>query len=132
MKRIFTSLALFGLCSCCLAQLITKKESQQINQLLDSLSTKLHPGSYLFRNVTVITMKDSIPLLKHDVLVEDGVIKDIGTNLQIDSTVLEIDAHGKYLLPGLIDMHAHLFPQHPMVNTWKIHFLLSGVTSIRD
>lgn len=132
MKRTLISLALLGLCSCAFAQLITKKESQEINRLLDSLSANLRHESYIFRNVTVITMKDSITLLNHDVLIERGLIKKIGKNLPADSTVLEIEARGKYLLPGLIDMHAHLFPHHPMINTWKIHFLLTGVTSIRD
>lgn len=76
-------------------------------------------------------MKDSLALQDHDVWIEDGRIKKIGVNLEVPAAI-EIDGTGKYLLPGLIDMHGHLLPGHPMFDTWKMHFLLSGVTSIRD
>ena len=42
-----------------------------------------------------------------DVLVEDGKIKDIQKHIEnFDKEV--IDAQGKLLLPGLIDVHVHL------------------------
>jgi dihydroorotase len=40
-----------------------------------------------------------------DVLVEDGVIVEIGSGLSGDHTV---DAEGLVLLPGLVDLHTHL------------------------
>ena len=43
-----------------------------------------------------------------DVLVENGLIKEIGKNLAASSGVEVIDAAGKYVVPGLIDMHVHL------------------------
>ncbi len=43
-----------------------------------------------------------------DVLVENGVIKEIGKSLAAPSEAKIIDASGKYVLPGLIDMHVHL------------------------
>ncbi|MBC7963128.1 MAG: dihydroorotase [Steroidobacteraceae bacterium] len=43
-----------------------------------------------------------------DVLVEDGLVKQIGKNLQASADVKIIDAAGKYVVPGLIDMHVHL------------------------
>jgi dihydroorotase len=42
---------------------------------------------------------------KTDVLIEDGVIADIGAKLSGDR---EIDAGGLVLLPGLVDLHTHL------------------------
>ena len=45
------------------------------------------------------------PWYKADIAIENGVIRDIG---QIDSTGdIEIDARGKYVCPGFIDMHSH-------------------------
>lgn len=132
MKKFFALIIVCCTCDCSLAQLITKKESEQVTKLLTELSTSLRPVSYVIRDATVITMKDSIVLLNHDVWVEGGLIKKIGVDLQADSKAVEIDGFGKYLFPGLIDMHGHLLPGHPMIDTWKIHFLLSGVTSIRD
>ena len=43
-----------------------------------------------------------------DVLVENGLIKEIGKGLSAAAGVEIIDAAGKYVVPGLIDMHVHL------------------------
>ncbi|NTV48230.1 MAG: dihydroorotase [Geobacteraceae bacterium] len=43
-----------------------------------------------------------------DVLVENGLIKEIGKGLSAPAGVETIDASGKYVVPGLIDMHVHL------------------------
>ncbi len=40
-----------------------------------------------------------------DVLIADGVIKEIGQNLQDDDV---IEASGKYVLPGGVDVHTHM------------------------
>ena len=43
-----------------------------------------------------------------DVLVENGLIKAIGTGLKAPAGAETIEAAGKYVVPGLIDMHVHL------------------------
>lgn len=43
-----------------------------------------------------------------DVLVEGGMIKEIGKGLQAPADAETIDASGTYVTPGLIDMHVHL------------------------
>jgi dihydroorotase len=43
-----------------------------------------------------------------DVLVENGIVKEIGTGLAAPAGAEIIDASGKYVVPGLIDMHVHL------------------------
>lgn len=44
-----------------------------------------------------------------DILVEDGVISEIGENPEIEGIGMEvIDADGMYVVPGLVDMHCHL------------------------
>ncbi|MEJ1242504.1 amidohydrolase family protein [Chryseolinea sp. T2] len=35
-------------------------------------------------------------------------------------------------MPGLTDMHVHLFERHPLKNTWMVLLLINGVTSVRD
>jgi len=58
----------------------------------------------LIKNGTIVTAVDQY---KGDVLVEDEKITLIGTKLEmaVDKT---IDAGGKYVLPGGIDVHTHL------------------------
>lgn len=43
-----------------------------------------------------------------DVVVENGLIKEIGKGLSALVGAETIDASGKYVVPGLIDMHVHL------------------------
>lgn len=64
-------------------------------------------GDVLIKNATVITITNGT-LENHDVLIEDGKISRVGENLRTPRGVSEIDATGKYLMPGIIDAHSHL------------------------
>src|SRR5262245_24427799 len=61
-------------------------------------------GRTLIKNGTVVTATDQY---KGDVLVEDETISVIGTVLDMHADKV-IDAAGKYVLPGGIDVHTHL------------------------
>ncbi|HEY5975907.1 MAG TPA: dihydroorotase [Geobacteraceae bacterium] len=43
-----------------------------------------------------------------DLLVENGRVKEIGQGLKAPAGVETVDASGRYVVPGLIDMHVHL------------------------
>jgi dihydroorotase len=43
-----------------------------------------------------------------DLVVENGLVKEIGKGLATPAGAEVIDASGKYVVPGLIDMHVHL------------------------
>ena len=43
-----------------------------------------------------------------DIVVENGVVKEIGKGLAAPTGAETIDASGTYVVPGLIDMHVHL------------------------
>ena len=79
-----------------------------------------------------------------DVVVEDGVIQEVGRGLDGDT---EVDVSGQAVLPGLFDCHVHVTVSH--VDLWRhaqtpfsLRFyeaernlgatLRAGVTSIRD
>lgn len=64
-------------------------------------------GSVLIENGTVITVT-SENLKNTDVLVEDGIITEIGEDLDAPRGVDRIDATDKYVMPGIIDAHSHL------------------------
>ncbi|TSB46200.1 amidohydrolase [Alkalicoccobacillus porphyridii] len=42
------------------------------------------------------------------ILVDHGEIKEVGTNVTIPSDATRIDLNGKFVTPGLIDVHTHL------------------------
>jgi len=65
------------------------------------------PDDVLIRNATVLTVTNGT-LDNADVLVEDGVIAEIGQDLDADSDVPTVDASGQYLMPGIIDAHSHI------------------------
>jgi dihydropyrimidinase len=58
----------------------------------------------LIKNGTIVTASD---IYKGDVLVEDEKISVIGVSLDIHADKI-IDAAGKYVLPGGIDVHTHM------------------------
>lgn len=73
--------------------------------------TRMDAGSFLFRNARIIDPargKDS----EADVLVREGHLVELGPRLQVSTDWLkelqEIDVSGKWIVPGLIDMHVHL------------------------
>jgi len=58
----------------------------------------------LVKNGTLVTAAESF---KADLLMDDGKIALIGANLPADGAQV-LDAGGKYVLPGAIDVHTHL------------------------
>ena len=64
-------------------------------------------GDVLIKNGTVLTITNGT-LVETDVLVRDGKIAKIGKGLRTPRGVQEIDATGKFVMPGIIDAHSHL------------------------
>ncbi len=61
----------------------------------------------LFKNATVWTNEDQGILENADVLIKNGKIAKVGTNLS-DNGARVIDATGKHLTAGIIDEHSHI------------------------
>ena len=68
---------------------------------------QVQKGSVLIKNATVLTVTKG-NLESSDVLVQNGIITQIGKNLTAPAGVNAIDATGKYLMPGIIDAHSHV------------------------
>ncbi|MBE6054476.1 MAG: dihydropyrimidinase [Clostridium sartagoforme] len=60
--------------------------------------------SLLIKNGTIVTASDTYI---GDIYIENGIIKEIAMNLNRKSSEV-IDANGKYVLPGGVDVHTHL------------------------
>ena len=67
-------------------------------------------SKFVIRGACVITMDPHIgTLAAADVLVEDGIIREVGAALQVDADVEVIDGTDRILLPGFVDSHRHLW-----------------------
>jgi dihydropyrimidinase len=62
--------------------------------------------SIFIKNGQIVTADSSI---KADIYVEDETITRIGTNLDVPPGTHVIDAAGKYVFPGFIDPHVHIY-----------------------
>lgn len=61
----------------------------------------------LLKNATILPITTE-PIRSGDVLIENGLILQVGRNLATSANVKIIDCAGDYLLPGFIDVHTHL------------------------
>ncbi len=61
----------------------------------------------LFKNATIYPITSSV-LSHHDLLVEDGQIKEISPYIIPSEDTEMIDCSNQYLFPGFIDVHTHL------------------------
>lgn len=80
-----------------------------------------------FVNVNVITMESEAVLMNQTVLVKDSKIELIGSSksTKIPSTYFRIDAKGAYLMPGLADMHTHIWYKEDL-----LPYVANGVTTV--
>lgn len=82
-------------------------------------------GTVVLRGVTVVDPVGGSVLEPTDVVVRDGLIDRVGSADGIDAD-LTLDATGRYAMPGLHDMHAHL------TGSSALMYVAAGVTSVRD
>ena len=88
------------------------------------------PELLAIRNVTVIDGTGAAAKTGMTVVIAQGQISAIGTDGSVDypSSARVIDGTGKYLIPGLWDMHVHL---RDLEETLPL-FVINGVTTVRD
>ncbi|MFL1493194.1 dihydropyrimidinase [Pseudomonas sp. O64] len=80
--------------------------------------------SLLIRGATVITHDESY---RADVLCAGGLIRAIGTDLDIPAGTEVLDGSGQYLMPGGIDPHTHM--QLPFMGTVASEDFFSGTAA---
>jgi cytosine/adenosine deaminase-related metal-dependent hydrolase len=99
--------------------------------------TALAPGSLVIRDVTMITMAGASAPGHSSVLVRDGRIASIGTasDVAVPEGTRAIDGRAKFLIPGLADMHVHLYSDDEAPDSVAPDelgvMLANGVTTIR-
>ena len=61
----------------------------------------------LIRNATILTVSHGT-IEKGDILIKDGKIAAIGSNLKAPGDAQVMDASGQFISPGIIDCHSHI------------------------
>lgn len=92
----------------------------------------------VFVGVNVIPMDRERVLANQTVVVKDGKIVEVGdaAKVKVPKDALRVDGQGKYLIPGLVDMHTHLLsdgPEYPdSIAPDELRVMVAnGVTTIR-
>lgn len=97
-------------------------------QPIDSRSKEI-----VLLNADIIPMDSERTLTDQTVIIKDNRITAIGPKLKYNKDAIVINADGKYLIPGLSEMHAHIPTGDdlgPMKDVLSL-FAFNGITTIR-
>ncbi|HEY4307575.1 MAG TPA: amidohydrolase family protein [Gemmatimonadaceae bacterium] len=98
------------------------------------------PTVYAFTNVSVLAMNAEKLDADQTVIIRDDRIESVGPSsaAKIPANATRIDGRGKYLMPGLAEMHAHVMAAQAQGNANEainkdilLLYLANGITSIR-
>ena len=95
------------------------------------------PGTVAFIDVAVLPMDREGVLEGHTVVVVDGVITEMGPagEIRVGAGATILDGTGRYLMPGLAEMHAHVppgdNPPREAVEDILFLYVANGITTIR-
>ena len=80
-------------------------------------------------HVALVPMDREVVLEDHTVLVRDGRIAALGPAdaLELPEDAQRIDGRGRFLMPGLADMHVHAWDESDL-----LLFVANGVTTVRN
>ncbi|HEX8198182.1 MAG TPA: amidohydrolase family protein [Pyrinomonadaceae bacterium] len=101
-------------------------------------SNSLDSRTTAFVGVNVIPLDKERVLQNQTVIVKNGLIAEIGDakKIKVPKDAQIVDAKGKYLIPGLVDMHTHLlsdgddYPDSIAEDELRV-MVANGVTTIR-
>ncbi|MGB0033882.1 MAG: amidohydrolase family protein [Candidatus Acidiferrales bacterium] len=94
-------------------------------------------GKLYLRGARIVTMKGEEIIEHGDILVENNRIKAIGpsSEMHAPADAKVIDARGKTIIPGFVDVHSHLHSGRPEITDQEWSYaanLAYGVTTTRD
>lgn len=101
-----TIVAILGLSACSPEQDI-KDEPAESSNAFPSTYTPIASDTFVIEHATILTGTGR----QYDdgsVLVENGKIKIVGQNIYVPPETKRYDANGKWVTPGIIDVHSHL------------------------
>ena len=84
----------------------------------------------VIQHATVIDATGASPQRDTSILIVDGRIKEIDS-VRVPDGATVVDASGKFVIPGLMDMHVHAIWAHSIEQFFPL-FIANGVTTVRD
>jgi hypothetical protein len=91
------------------------------------LCTGVAKPDLLIRNVTIVDVAAGIATPQRSILIHNGKIAAVGAGVHAPHGARIVDASGKFVIPGLWDMHVHLTERDQLPA-----YLRYGVTGVRD
>jgi Tol biopolymer transport system component len=94
-------------------------------------------GTVVLRGARIITMKGDEVIANGDIVVKDNRITAVGARGQVSipSGARVIDVSGKTIMPGYVDIHAHIWPAFGVHRSQPFEYMVNlayGVTTTRD
>ncbi|HSJ24093.1 MAG TPA: amidohydrolase family protein [Longimicrobiales bacterium] len=98
--------------------------------LLTAPAAEARQQPIVIRNVSVIPMDREEVLQGQTVVVRDGSIVAMGENVPAPDGATVVDGTGRFLMPGLAEMHAHVAGAEMNARILPL-FALHGITTVR-
>jgi imidazolonepropionase-like amidohydrolase len=95
------------------------------------LPSPLAAQAVVVANASIIDASAPDPVRVGSIVVENGRITAVGVSPPVPDGAVTIDARGKFVVPGLWDMHAHLAALTP-VGRAPERYVGHGVLNVRD
>lgn len=94
-----------------------------------TLCLQAPPPPLAVEHVTLVPMTSGTPVADQTLVVRDGRIVALGAagSVEVPEGALRIDGRGKFLMPGLADMHVHTWSEDDLYL-----FVANGVTTVRN
>ncbi len=122
MRTILTASSALALAAC----------STTVTTSPTTIAAAAMPADLVIENVTVIDPERAAKTAGQDVVVRDGrIVAVLATGSRAIAAPTRVDGSGKFLMPGLFDMHAHSSFRPVHVSTLKL-MAANGVTGIRE
>ncbi len=97
-----------------------------------SSCSNANKSSIILKDVAIINIQDG-QISVNSILIENSIIKEIGLYSELNKNNLTkvINCKGKYVIPGLFDMHTHLFEEEDS-SRFLDTLLSNGIIGLRD
>jgi imidazolonepropionase-like amidohydrolase len=105
-------------------------QEASVETLVERASAEHRPEALVFDHVMVVSMTHPGAEADQRVVVDGGIVRAVGPAATTPAPpgARVVDGHGRWLLPGLVDMHVHTFES----SSAYLLDLANGITSVRE